>query len=107
MLGANFVNARNNETDRQRKMRSENLATYNAFVKTQSEIGAKVTPDELQNFSRGMSASNYQLNGMPSLTSQQNTARAINAAVAQTETTRANTNATAALTRATSEYSFY
>jgi hypothetical protein len=103
MLGANFVNARNNETDRQRKMRSENLATYNAFVKTQSEIGAKVTPDELQNFSRGMSASNYQLNGMPSLTSQQNTARAINAAVAQTETTRANTNATATYQRAATE----
>jgi len=107
MLGANFVNARNSEVDRQRKLRSENLQAYNAFVETQKASGARVNAADFEKFRNNLATNPYMNAFLPSETAVQSQARQINVEVARREAAAANAARAASLARAEAEFKGY
>jgi hypothetical protein len=102
-LGANFINARNAEVDRNRRIRSENREAYKAFVDMQKESGGRVDPEEFNRFARSLGTSAYTAGGLPSQSAREGTAKAINAEVAAREVARANAARAAEISRAQAE----
>jgi hypothetical protein len=103
MLGGNFINARNAEVDRNRRLRSENRQAFQAFVEMQKETGNRVDPEEFNRFARSLGTTPYLASGLPSEGTRANMATSINAEVAAREVARANQQRAAQLARAQSE----
>lgn len=103
MLGANFINARNSEIDRNRRIRSENREIFKAFVEDQKASGGRVDPEEFNRFARSLGTTPYQAAGLPSEQTREGMARSINAEVAAREVARANAARAAEISRAQAE----
>lgn len=104
MLGANFIDARNSEVDRQRRLRSENAQAFNAFVESQKATGARVNPAEFESFRRSLATNPYMNAALPSVSSVRNTAARINTEVARREAAYAQAQRDAAMARERAQF---
>lgn len=103
MYGSSFYDAYNKETDRVRRIRSENRQAYQSFVEMQRASGARVDPAEFERFARSLGTSPFTAQSLPSRDARQQTAQAINAEVAAREAARAQAARAASLQQAQSE----
>jgi len=58
-IGAAFLKARDNKEDRIQKRRSDNMAAFNSYVKTQSELGVDASVEDLEGMKRNLAGGDF------------------------------------------------
>jgi len=58
-IGAAFLKARDNKEDRIQKRRSDNMAAFNSYVKTQSELGVDASVADLEGMKRNLAGGDF------------------------------------------------
>ena len=58
-IGSAFLKARDNKEDRIQKRRSDNMAAFNSYVKTQSELGVDASVADLEGMKRNLAGGDF------------------------------------------------
>jgi len=58
-IGSAFLKARDNKEDRIQKRRSDNMAAFNSYVKTQAELGVDASVQDLETMKRNLAGGDF------------------------------------------------
>ena len=58
-IGSAFLKARDNKEDRVQKRRSDNMAAFNSYVKTQSELGVEASVQDLEKMKQNLAGGDF------------------------------------------------